>query len=258
MSDKPAMPIAEYRVYLRSRDEIVCRHELVALDDAEAIRVSELLAEATSDMCDFFEVWQGVRVVLRRQAAACDGLAHALMPPSGLFLAAAESLQQSPWVVAQSKRLRSRLETWRHRPDASLLERVIREAVAASGADTGNIQLRDGDGRLRIAAQHGHMREFLDYFAVVTGEGDTSCGHALKRAGRVIVEDVATDPIFRGKPAGAMLLRTGLRSTYSTPIRVGDEVHGILSTHRRINWVPCVEELRRIDRIVEDAAAVIG
>jgi len=57
-----------YRVYLRSEDRIICRHEFAAPNDAEACRLAALLADATSDLCDAFEVWQGGRVV------SCPGM----------------------------------------------------------------------------------------------------------------------------------------------------------------------------------------
>jgi hypothetical protein len=246
-----------YRIYLRANHRIVCRQEVAAANDDEARRIAALLAEAASDMCDSFELWQGGRVVTGPDGAFGNG--HNWLP-AGIrtrTIVAAEAILGSGWEVAQSRRLVSQLAGWQRATDARLLDRLIQEAVAATGADTGNIQLHDGMGHLHIAAQHGLGREFLDYFAIVTVEG-TSCGQALKSSARVVVEDVPTDPIFRDKPAGAMLLRTGLRSTHSTPIMVDGRVRGMISTHRRINWRPNAEELRAIDRFAADAATVIG
>jgi hypothetical protein len=40
--------------------------------------------------------------------------------------------------------------------------------MSLTGADLGNLQIRDPtDGTLRIAAQSGFEREFLEYFEVV-------------------------------------------------------------------------------------------
>jgi hypothetical protein len=248
--------IPTYRLYLRTGGRILCRHEFTAPGDGEARQLAQALAEAVADICDSFEVWQGGRVVAGPEAAVANG---GRAPPAvqALVLDMAEALLRSDWAVARSARLMARLDEWRAAPDASLLDRVIRDAVAATGADTGNIQLRDGAGHLRIAAQQGLERDFLDFFAVVKDD-DTSCGRALSSARRVIVEDVAASPIFRGKPSGAALMRAGLRSTYSTPIMVRGRVGGMLSTHRRIAWRPAAEELRRIDRFAADAASVIA
>jgi len=246
---------ASYRLYLRRSGEIACRHEFTAEDDARAREFAALLADAAADVCDTVEVWQGGRVVLGPERVKRDGERKAYASVSGAIVAAVESVLESGWAVAQSKLLVSRLEAWRKRPHAQL-ERVIRNAVAATGAHTGNIQLDDDAGNLRIAAQHGHDRDFLDFFAVVQGR-ETSCGCAFGSAERVIVKDIATSPIFQGKPSGAMLLRAGLRSTYSTPFVVQGAVRGVISTHRTIAWSPDAGELRLIDGFVAEAASVL-
>jgi hypothetical protein len=246
---------ASYRFYLRRSGEITCRHEFTAEDDARAREFAELLAEAASDVCDTVEVWQGGRVVVGPERVQRNGewKAYSFVPES--IVAAAEAVLDSGWAVARSKLLLSRLEAWKKRPDA-LLERVIRNAVAATGAHTGNIQLRDDADNLRIAAHYGHDRDFLDFFAVVNGR-DTSCGCAFGSAERVVVKDVATSPIFHGKPSGAMLLRAGLRSTYSTPLVVRGAVRGVISTHRNIAWSPDDSELRLMAGFVAGATSVL-
>ena len=246
-----------YRLYLRSGERIVCRHDFLAAGDDAAHRLATLLAEAASDVCDTFDLWQGARIVAgpqpgrRRLDAAVPGDLKATL------VEVAEILLQGAWPVAQSERLAARLAAWRPRPDASLLERLLREVLVATGAHRGNIQLRDDAGNLHIVAQHGFGQEFLDYFAVVNDD-DTSCGVALKKADRVIVEDVATSPIFCGKPSGEMLLRAGLRSTYSIPLMMRGLLRGMLSTHRTITWRPDAAELRTVDRFALDAAGLIG
>ncbi len=74
--------------------------------------------------------------------------------------------------------------------------------IAITGADMGNLQLRDpSTGRLRIAAHRGHEKWWMDFFESV-GEGDhASCGTAAMQKQRVIVEDIRTSPIFIGTPA---------------------------------------------------------
>jgi hypothetical protein len=246
---------ASYRLYLRRFGEIACRHEFTAEDDARAREFAELLAEATSDICDAFEVWQGGRVVVCPERVQRGGERKAYSFVRESIVGAAEAVLKSGWAVARSKLLLSRLEGWKKRPDA-LLERVIRNAVAATGAHTGNIQLHDAAGNLRIAAQYGHDRDFLEFFAVVNGR-DTSCGCAFGSAERVVVSDVATSPIFQGKPSGAMLLRAGLRSTYSTPVVVQGAIRGVISTHRKISWSPDAGELRLIDGFAAEAASAL-
>jgi len=247
---------ASYRLYLRRFGEIACRHEFTAEDDTRAQEFAELLAEAASDVCDTFEVWQGGRVVLGPQRAQRQGEGKACSFVPDSIVAAAEAVLESGWAAARSRLLLSRLEAWKKkRPDA-LLERVIRNAVAATGAHTGNIQLHDAAGNLRIAAHYGHDRDFLEFFAVVNGR-DTSCGCASEGAERVIVDDVTTSPIFQGKLSGEMMLRAGLRSTYSTPLVVRGAVRGVISAHRNIAWSPDAGELRLMDGFVAGAASAL-
>lgn len=248
-------PDIPYRLYLRSAGRIVCRHELVAPSDAVAHHLAGLLAQAAADVCDSFEVWQGGRVVVwsETRLRADDGITTTEI--RSLLLESADAIL-SGWPAGRSKRLAAQLAKWKAAPDAGRLERIVRDAVLATGADTGNIQLHDGAGNLRIVAQYRLDRDFLDFFAVVT-PGETSCGLAMQIAERVIVADVAASPIFRGNESGAALLRAGLRSTYSTPILVRGSVGGMLSTHRTYNWRPGVEELARIDHFAAAAASVV-
>src|SRR5262252_398923 len=56
----------------------------------------------------------------------------------------------------------------------------------------------------------------------------------MKRARRVIVEDVTQSPIFRGNPALEVILDAGARSVQSTPLTdASGHIMGMLSTHWR-------------------------
>jgi GAF domain len=248
---------AQYRLYLRSAERIVCRYEFAAPDETAARVHAALLADAASDICHSFDLWQEARLVCEERVAECEaGGAGGEVPKS--LVQAAEDILRSGWPVARSRRLDSRLRAWRKHPDMSLLERVIRDAVAATGADTGNIQIREPGGDLRIVAQQGLERDFLDFFAVVVKAHDTSCGQAAEIATPVIVEDVARSPIFRGKASGRMLLSAGLQSTCSIPIIADGALRGVMSTHRRANWHPGADELSTLERFATEAAAAMG
>ena len=68
--------------------------------------------------------------------------------------------------------------------------------IALLNADFGNVQLYNPKTQaLEIVAQRSFGQEFLDYFKGVQ-EGTGSCGTALLRGERIIVEDVRTDPSF--------------------------------------------------------------
>jgi hypothetical protein len=97
-----------------------------------------------------------------------------------------------------------------------LLEELLDASIALLNADLGNIQLYDEEtGALRIVAQRGFTGEFLDYFhSVQVGTG--SCGEALQRKTRFIVEDVLTDPVFQ--PHLRIAAVAGFRAVQSTPL----------------------------------------
>ena len=63
----------------------------------------------------------------------------------------------------------------------------------AAGADMGTLQRFDDDEDcLRIVASRGFPDHVLKYFEIVRRDSHTSCGAALKRRMRVVVDDVST------------------------------------------------------------------
>jgi PAS domain-containing protein len=87
-------------------------------------------------------------------------------------------------------------------------------------------------------------------------ESGAACFHALKRAERVIIEDVLTDPDFA--PHCAIGASAGFRAVQSTPLfsRNG-ELLGIVSTHFRQPHRPSERELRLTDLYARQAAELI-
>ncbi len=135
------------------------------------------------------------------------------------------------------------------------LDGLVNRLLAAVGAERGNIQLLE-DGVLRIAAQQGFDRSFLDFFAAVKDE-DSACGRALHTGQRVIVEDVQTSTVFAGTPARAVMLKAAALSVCSTPIRVDRRIYGMLSVHRPLPWRPAADQLNLLDRFSREAAAIM-
>lgn len=144
------------------------------------------------------------------------------------------------------------------RPEvAAMLHGILADAVSTTGAHKGNIQiLEPASESLRIAASIGFGQPFLDFFAVVRDDS-SACGVALKRGGRVIVNDVATSPIFLGTPALEVMMNASCLSVQSTPLISDDRLVGVLSTHRYIAWTPSPSELGLIDDYARRAAAAI-
>ncbi len=137
-----------------------------------------------------------------------------------------------------------------------LLHDILDAAIAITGAQMGNIQLVDGDV-LRIVAQRGFDKPFLEFFASVHGEA--ACGAALQRGERVIVDDVVNSPIFAGTAALDVMAGAGARAVQSTPLvnRHG-RVLGMFSTHyQRAPQQPGERALRLLDILARQAADLI-
>ena len=98
------------------------------------------------------------------------------------------------------------------------LQQIVQVAIALTGADKGNLQLREpGSDVLKIAAHQGFDR-LPEFFAAVHGEDGASCGRALRAAARTIVDDVAQSEIFMGRESLDVLLAADVRAVQSTPL----------------------------------------
>lgn len=118
----------------------------------------------------------------------------------------------------------------------SALSEVVARAMEMAGADMGNLQILDPQtSTLHIAAQSGFSKQFLEFFNKVQHGLASSCGTALSRGQRVIVDDVANDPIFQGTKSGETVLGEGIRSVQSIPLKtLSGQLVGVLSTHFRV------------------------
>ena len=103
-----------YRVYLYSASgSLQGRDEYEAEDDRAAMTVAEHLCDACSDVCQSFELWDGVR----RVDSSFSRMPHPSVTFEKVSVAAqhsvircAEALRDSEWAVARSKRLTERIE----------------------------------------------------------------------------------------------------------------------------------------------------
>ncbi len=105
----------------------------------------------------------------------------------------------------------------------SLLLEIVDAAIALTAADMGNIQLYErAGGTLRIAASRGFERPFLEFFNAV-GAGPAARGAAPQTGARVVIDDVATSPIFAGTDALGVLLAAQVRASRPPPCSVDRE-----------------------------------
>ena len=139
-----------------------------------------------------------------------------------------------------------------------LLDQILDAAIGITGADKGSIQLLEEDGcTLRLTAQRGLPRDFLDFFSRVH-KGQGACGTVLETGERLTVGDVTTHPLFAGFSALRVLLSAGCRAVQSTPLltRYGHLV-GILSTYKSTACQFAERDLRLLDLLARQAADFI-
>jgi signal transduction histidine kinase len=140
-----------------------------------------------------------------------------------------------------------------------ILSRIVDAAVAIAGSDFCTVQVLDSKtNELRIVANRGFPQWWLDYWNRVT-EGSGSCGTALLRRERVIVENIDESPVFpRGTPGYDAQIRADVRAMQSTPVisRSGRPL-GMVSTHYRRPHAPVERVLRLMDLLAQQFADII-
>lgn len=162
-------------------------------------------------------------------------------PPTEVFLAAVDILSGTP-VVARARP-----------PRIDMVESALDRALSATGARMGNVQLARSDG-LHIVAQRGFAQPFLEFFARVSHDG-SACAAAMKQCRRIVVTDVAADPIFAGTVAGSVLKDAHVGAVQSTPLLASSGwVLGVLSTHYEDRHTPSERELGVLDDIARRTA----
>src|SRR6185369_15652241 len=107
--------------------------------------------------------------------------------------------------------------------------RLVEEHAAGAVA---SILLSDGD-RLRHGGAPSLPKTYTDAIdGVVVGPSAGSCGTAAYRGEQVVVEDIATDPLWADYRA--LALPHGLRACWSSPIKSRDgRVIGTFAFYRR-------------------------
>ncbi len=113
-----------------------------------------------------------------------------------------------------------------------------------------SVLLLDSNNQLRDGAAPGlpdHYRCQVD--GIQVGEGVGSCGTAVHRRERVIVADIANDPLWQN--AKDIPLASGLQACWSTPIVAADgAVLGTFAVYYREVRSPRADELALVDNLV--------
>lgn len=108
---------------------------------------------------------------------------------------------------------------------------ILTTSMALLHTNMGNIQLLDTQKQvLKIAAQKGFDREFLDHFSEVSAKSGSVCGIAFSEKKQIVLGDVEQEPLFA--PHLQVAKNSGFRSVQSTPLFNRDGLPiGMISTH---------------------------
>ena len=140
---------------------------------------------------------------------------------------------------------------------AELASEILDAAIELSDADFCTFQVLRGD-TLHIVAHRGFGAEFLDFFTEVKHDTTAVCGRALALRGRVIVEDVDSEPFFQNTAAREVLLRSGVRAVQSTPLfGQSGELYAMIATHFRSIRRPTERHLRYLDLLASQATSFL-
>jgi PAS domain S-box-containing protein len=137
-----------------------------------------------------------------------------------------------------------------------LLTRIIEQRFSDQGA-LASVLLLESNGR---HLRHGAAPSLPDAYnqaidGVEIGPTVGSCGTAAFRGDRVIVTDIATDPLW--KDYSALALDHGLRACWSTPLVAYGKILGTFAIYYRQPQSPTNEELDVLDRVSRTAAVAI-
>ena len=187
---------------------------------------------------------------LRAAATTCPGVSDALGGESALPTenpSQATDREQAP--VERARQVRNKVLERLSKGAAleEILDLLVREMEFDHAGTLASILLLDETGRyLHVAAAPnlpGEYRQAMEGIAIGPNAG--SCGTAAFRDERVIVSDIATDPLWAG--CRDFALRHGLRACWSEPIHCsGGGVLGTFAVYYRSIRAPEEAELRTI------------
>jgi two-component system CheB/CheR fusion protein len=135
---------------------------------------------------------------------------------------------------------------------------ILDAILELTGADFGSIQLYDEASRtLRIVAQRGFEKRFLDFFESVDALSGSTYGRALSERARIIVEDVEKDRDFAQGLTEARA--AGYRAVAAVPLCASsNRLVGMLAVHFRERHPFSPQELRIVDICARQAADAIS
>jgi anti-anti-sigma factor len=163
------------------------------------------------------------RIVARLQQQAIDG---ELRATRRILLAdLRERLRADPRALAGAEFL-AVADT------AAVLDAIVLAATVVGAADACDLQLYDPHtATLSVARQRGFTRECLAHLAAARPSASAT---AATTGAPVLIDDIATSPIFAGQPTLDVMLAAGSRAVHAHPLHDGaGQLLGVLSFHYR-------------------------
>jgi two-component system CheB/CheR fusion protein len=140
-----------------------------------------------------------------------------------------------------------------------VLQASLDAAIELTRSHMGTLQIYDEPTKtLRLVAHRGFRQPFLERFASVSIESNSTCGEALKRGQRVYVEDVTESPFLKDTESLPVLQAAGVHSVQSTPVLARDgRLLAMFSTHWTKMFRPDEGTFRLLDLLSRQLADVI-
>jgi hypothetical protein len=138
----------------------------------------------------------------------------------------------------------------------SLFGEILDAAIEIAGADMG-IMYRFDEERdcLGLVASQGFSDTLLKHFAVVRRDANTTSAAAFALRTRVVVNDVSTNPLFRGSSELDALRELGVAAAHSTPIiGASGRLWGVFTTHFRAPQTQDSHKPLMLDRLALELA----
>lgn len=116
---------------------------------------------------------------------------------------------------------------------STIAQAVVAAALTIDEITAVDFQVLDAhDDTLRIQASHGFAVDFLSHFRTVKRTGQTACAVAWRSRRSVLIDHVASSPLFASTPGRDVMLAAGSRAVYSYPLLSGTgDPLGVLSFH---------------------------
>ena len=136
-----------------------------------------------------------------------------------------------------------------------LLEEIVEASITLARADFGTVALFDTHHSARTVAQRGFQSEVVAQLHTMLDDAVLGSA-ALARRGRVLVEDVLTDPSFL--PHLKFASAAGFRGAQSIALfGRGGEIIGVISSYFREPHRPAARDLRCMDLYASQAVEAI-